>query len=192
VAKQRFCQHRDFYDNRCNRQLLPDEQFACREHLERPLPAPRATGSVYFVLAEATNVVKIGTAANTRKRLRALQAGSPLSAPLVLVGEIEGGVQVERWLHFHCIADRSHFEWFHWTRAVSGLVRRVLSHGYNAALSMCPQHLADDRRTAAGRPSGSLGMLPGPRSYVDEYISHNEPNVTPLDACACALCRRPQ
>lgn len=145
---------------------------------------------VYFVAATELALVKIGTATNIEGRFSSLEGSSPV--PLTLVGYIAGGVQVERWLHFHCFADRSHREWFRSTPQTKRLVARVLAHGANAAKSMCPIHLRDDLLTAVGRlAKNALGPLPRTKSEIDVeiYRELNSPDVTPLDFCKCNICQ---
>ena len=73
---------------------------------------PDASGRlVYFIRAERSGLIKIGSAANPQERLRSLQTGSP--EPLSIVGVKPGGERLERALHAKFADFRSHGEWFH-------------------------------------------------------------------------------
>lgn len=190
--RQQFCQRFDAFGNRCNKPC-PQGETECDEHFRAVAPAPQPQvalhgfrSKVYFVYAPSLEVVKIGTAQDIEKRLAGIRGMCPV--PLTLLGSIFGGVQVERWLHFHCYRDRSHYEWFRWTSRVQDIVRRVLAHGDSAALVMCPGHLAADR----GRRRAGLLPLPmerGGRATGERfYLKTMKDAAAPL-ACACALCQ---
>lgn len=163
---ERFCQHRDRFGNRCGDLINHEGEFAyCRWHYPRPghLVArdvgPPMDRRVYFVFAAESEVVKIGTTKNLKKRLGQLNHASP--TPLILLGSIEGGLQVERWFHNECIRSRSHLEWFHWTPSVCALIDRALRLGPGAAREMCGAEYQTDR-SDLGLTDGS--RLPYPQS----------------------------
>lgn len=183
----KFCQHRDRFDNRCN---APTNGDLCDQHQPRAATHWRDAfrPRVYFAFAHVRDgaVVKIGTTIDVPGRLSEINAHS--AALVDLLGTVAGGQQVERWLHYHCVRDRSHFEWFRWTERVSDLVSRVLAHGLWAAEAMCPKHLDSDRR---GYSSGyGIGPLPHSRGAVDSYLADNAEHAAPLDVCRCERCRR--
>ncbi len=149
---------------------------------------------VYFIHAPAAKRVKIGTTTNLDKRLTGIAAQSPV--PLKLLGSFVGGIQVERWCHFHCVAERSHFEWFQWNKRTQAFVDMVLAHGDNAAEMLCVRELRADQREAQGRPVGArLGQLPikqrdGAKARaVVAYLEFESDRVTPLGQCSCARCK---
>lgn len=73
--------------------------------------------SVYFIRAGADGpFVKIGHAEDPQARMRCLDTASPF--PLVLMRVIDGGEEVERWLHRHFSALRVKGEWFRFTAAM--------------------------------------------------------------------------
>lgn len=61
-------------------------------------------------LIQAGDALKIGYAADPRRRIHNLRIGSPV--PLVLVGTMNGGGETERELHMRFAAHRRHGEWF--------------------------------------------------------------------------------
>lgn len=69
--------------------------------------------AVYFARADTTDLVKIGYATNVRRRRALLQAGCPY--PLTIARVIEGGLQVERWLHHRFAEQLVAREWFRWS-----------------------------------------------------------------------------
>jgi hypothetical protein len=72
------------------------------------LPKQQKRPWVYFIAG--ANLVKVGTTADLRKRIGAIQADSPVPLTLMLV--VEGGRDVERDLHTRFDAFRRHGEWF--------------------------------------------------------------------------------
>jgi len=107
-----------------------------------------------------------------------------------LVGSIHGYQNVERWCHFYCYQDRSHYEWFRWTPKIASFVDLVLSHGKNAAQLLCPRELKADGLAADSRRSyhGAVKQLPMSKGYSDFYVEMAGINVTKLGACGCAPC----
>lgn len=71
---------------------------------------PLRSERVYLIGSPDSPLVKIGWSDNPKRRLRDLQAGSPVLLQLIAV--FEGGAYVEAELH-RCFADkRKHGEWF--------------------------------------------------------------------------------
>jgi hypothetical protein len=148
-----------------------------------------AWGVVYFVLAESVRLVKIGTATNLDKRMQSLAAMSPV--PVTELGWIRGYVNVERWCQFHCIRDRAHHEWFHWTPRVASFIDLVLRHGELAAQSLCPLELVADGPDMYGQPyDGRLGVLPGPNMRSTTHVATEVAKLTPIGHCPCVLCAK--
>ncbi|TMQ03428.1 MAG: GIY-YIG nuclease family protein [Deltaproteobacteria bacterium] len=145
---------------------------------------------VYFL--RGADALKIGWASDIVKRFEGVQAQSPVK--LELVGLIHGGVNVERWCHFHCIDHRLHYEWFRWNTWTDSFVRWVLAHGDDAAVKLCERHLCADgllRQTPVY--SGFVHPLPqmkfrGDVKRLEMYKRLTERNVVPLGACSCTLC----
>lgn len=68
-------------------------------------------GCIYYISSAETGRVKIGyTDGNPRKRLRALQTGSPTKLAILAVHP--GTRDTERRLHEEFSGDRTHGEWF--------------------------------------------------------------------------------
>lgn len=65
---------------------------------------------VYFILAEATKMVKIGTTSDLAKRMAALKTAS--AVPLQIVYVCDGDEVVERWFHDRFAEYRTTGEWF--------------------------------------------------------------------------------
>lgn len=65
---------------------------------------------VYLIQVGSEGAVKIGFAASTQRRLRALQTGNP--DELRLLRTIEGGQREEKWLHKRFASQRLRGEWF--------------------------------------------------------------------------------
>jgi len=173
----------------CRNSSLPDDRF-CKRHQKRMNdprdPRRRPTSEVYFALAAAVNVIKIGTSVRSADRIRNLSTTSPTA--LTLIGTIHGAYNVERWCHHRCIAERSHCEWFHWNERTEAFVRLVLAHGVSAAETMCPKHLRADLLIAAGRNprSGQLDPLPY-NDTLPEYLESTR-RASQIGECECALC----
>jgi len=66
--------------------------------------------AVYFIRAEPSGPVKIGSAVKPETRLRELQIGN--AEPLRLMRSIEGGEPEERWMHHRFQEHRVRGEWF--------------------------------------------------------------------------------
>ena len=66
---------------------------------------------IYLVKAEETNLYKIGyTAGETKSRIKTMQTGCPHK--LVIVEEVEGSLEKEKWLHKTFSKNRKQGEWF--------------------------------------------------------------------------------
>lgn len=185
-----FCQRFDAFGNRCNLPC-PDGETECDDHFRgQPVAQPQRAlhgfdSRVYFIRAVSLELVKIGTARDIEKRMGSIRGASPV--PVTLLGSIIGGVTVERWLHFHCYRDRSHYEWFRWTSRIEGIVSRVLSHGEHAATVMCRRHLEADRG-GPGVRLPALPMLRGGRAEGERpYLAAMTSAAAPLN-CACDVC----
>lgn len=142
---------------------------------------------VYFMLAESVSMLKIGTAVDPLKRHKSIAASSPV--PVVLLGSVIGSVNVERWCHYHCFVDRSHFEWFRLTPKTDAFVRLVLSHGTDAASLMCHKHHRADRLLVQKRPvyAGSLNPLPWTGRLDWEMDRAAAASECPCDRCKAYL-----
>lgn len=98
-------------------------------------------------------------------------------------------VNVERWCHYHCFVDRSHFEWFRLTPKTDAFVRLVLSHGTDAASLMCHKHHRADRLLVQKRPvyAGSLNPLPWTGRLDWEMDRAAAASECPCDRCKAYL-----
>lgn len=70
----------------------------------------RVKHTIYFVEAPAVGAIKIGITANFKRRLEALEAGSPTA--LVVLHTLRGTARQEGALHTKFLALRTHGEWF--------------------------------------------------------------------------------
>jgi len=95
-----------------------------RKAHQRPERAPSSARRVYFIQAQHSGLIKIGSAASPRQRLQTLQTGSP--EPLVLLGDVPGGGRRERELHRKFADDRSHGEWFTPSSALTDFISEEL------------------------------------------------------------------
>jgi hypothetical protein len=75
---------------------------------ECPAGAPRR--GVYFLANESRTRVKIGKSTDIDHRIRDL--GRMNADPVVLIAEVRGYTEVEKWMHRRFAAQRSHGEWF--------------------------------------------------------------------------------
>lgn len=90
-----------------------------------PLPpkpySPRPEeGQIYFLLAPASNRVKIGFAVDPRRRLKAIMTGCP--EPAELIGTMQGTRADERALHKRFKHLRVTGEWFRFDQTLSRFV----------------------------------------------------------------------
>lgn len=106
----------------------PPTDWLTNREPPRP-PAPRADQGVY-VIANQDGAVKIGIAADVRKRLSGLQTATPYPLKLRLfVGDLQGRArQIEKECHRRLDQHRVSGEWFkvEWREAVD-VVRRVVA-----------------------------------------------------------------
>lgn len=70
----------------------------------------KTVGQVYFIQARSGGPIKIGKAVDPKQRLGQLQTSHP--EPLVIIGVMEGGLEMEKQLHIRFSAYRVHGEWF--------------------------------------------------------------------------------
>ena len=77
--------------------------------------------SIYFIRAQGKRAVKIGHAANPRRRLYSLQIGSSL--PLSLVALLDGDRKEEADLHRRFASQRIRGEWFKPCREIENIIR---------------------------------------------------------------------
>jgi hypothetical protein len=110
-------------------QLSPEEtRFKARMILERSAKHEARRehgngGSVYFVACGA--YVKIGFAEAVPKRLTELQLANP--EPLVLIGQVPGGLDRETELHRLFAKWRHRGEWFHLNDETRNLIEGLLT-----------------------------------------------------------------
>jgi len=76
---------------------------------------------VYFILAERNQCVNIGHTCDLRRRLKELQAASPLQ--LEVLKAVGGGVQFEAKVQAQFAEDRLHSEWFAYTERLKEFIR---------------------------------------------------------------------
>jgi hypothetical protein len=86
-------------------------------------PGTIESGVVYFVQAVQGGPIKIGSATNLRKRLRAIQSMSP--APLRVLVTMVGASVDEFAIHRHFDAHRLHGEWFEPHADILAFIERV-------------------------------------------------------------------
>lgn len=80
---------------------------------------------VYFIQGIGGGPIKIGTSKDPRKRLAALQSGSPVA--LRLLAAIEGDERLEADLHVAFDDDRLHGEWFNNSENLVAFLGRILA-----------------------------------------------------------------
>lgn len=96
--------------------------FGPYDHRPRKTYGPRKGGFVYFIAGE-DGPVKIGYSAHPRRRLKALQSGSPLK--LRILAQIEGDQADEKEFHRRFQSIHSHGEWFERTDELMAEVSRL-------------------------------------------------------------------
>lgn len=97
---------------------------------------------VYFIqVAQPNGPIKIGIAADVRKRLEGLQTGNP--ERLVLLAELAGGVAEEIELHARFDSGRIRGEWFRAdTPGLAELIAWILRHdGNDLAVLPAKEHV---------------------------------------------------
>jgi hypothetical protein len=83
---------------------------------------------VYFIQSGPRGAIKIGTAGNPKKRVKALQIGNP--ARLALMATVPGGLELERELHARFARGHIADEWFAAdTPGLIETVEHILRHG---------------------------------------------------------------
>jgi hypothetical protein len=70
----------------------------------------KVTGIVYFIQAEIGGLIKIGYTIDLDKRLRTVQAHSPV--PVKVIGTMRGSYEIEQEIHSKFASFRKHGEWF--------------------------------------------------------------------------------
>ena len=83
---------------------------------EKGMPSP----CTYFILAQTTSLVKIGSAVDVLSRLRELQTGCPVE--LTLLGAVSAAKHGERDLHRRFAKQRERGEWFRWVKPMRDLL----------------------------------------------------------------------
>lgn len=83
---------------------------------------------VYFIQAERSGRIKIGTTRNLDQRIRVLQASSPV--PLRVIGFVRGGKHMERMLHMAFAPLRwGRSEWFEPGERLLSYIRELHEEG---------------------------------------------------------------
>jgi hypothetical protein len=116
---------------------------------------------IYFLRAGDTDLVKIGFADNVIRRVSALQAGNHLK--LSVFRQIEGGLQVERWLHRRFQSCRIDREWFTFSADMLTIEPPTIS----APKSMLATYL-QDRGISEARFAEMIGVS---QAAVNRYIA---------------------
>jgi hypothetical protein len=88
------------------------EEIATMENAARPTKGAGAATLVYFVQAAKLGLIKIGVATDARRRLIALQTGSPDRLSLLGVVGADDAAAFERDLHARFRRHWTHGEWF--------------------------------------------------------------------------------
>lgn len=101
---------------------------------------------IYFVQIENDGPVKIGYAADVKRRVRSVAHGLPYK--LMLLGYIKGTRSLERTLHKQIGLYRMRGEWFHPTKEVMECIATYVPHAttkqwVGAGLSVGPLHESD-------------------------------------------------
>ena len=92
---------------------------------------------IYFIGADALDVVKIGfTAFTVETRLKQLIGASPVELTIVRV--IKGDQVTERALHRHFAAHRLHGEWFRWVPEMATGGEDQFPNGLEMPQKFCP------------------------------------------------------
>jgi len=129
----------------CLRDVFPGTEY-CSAHQPKPKP-PAAPWNgkqvVYFVAAEGTNSIKVGTARNLDKRLANLQTNSPHK--LKVIAAFEGGVTVEAVLHRQLQESHVRGEWFEFEAAFA-LAERLFENKYERMRLRCGEVVAPPDR----------------------------------------------
>lgn len=107
--------------------------------------ALRFTVWIYFVASVDTGLIKIGASKDIKKRMAALQCGSPVSLDFLCA--IRFVPDCERWLHSAFSDLREHGEWFRAEPKLTGFIRVATEEGTRAFLyAMRNKGLLDRRQ----------------------------------------------
>ena len=107
---------------------------------------------IYFVRPVGlSGPIKIGLASDANKRLKTLEASSPLR--LEIIATLEGGKEVECRLHERFLGQQSHYEWFHWSASLQETVDQINAGIFD--IEGLPQ-AKGTAPTQRGRPSSWL------------------------------------
>lgn len=110
-----------FGDERFVRGAIIDFMWKSGRRAHRRKNKP--VGFVYFIEAEETGLIKIGHATNPNSRMKSIQGMSPVK--LRLIGYTPGSIADEKALHERFGIDRSHGEWFRYSRQISDYIQEV-------------------------------------------------------------------
>lgn len=84
--------------------------------------------TIYFIVADGLDMVKIGCSCWVENRMEALSHWSPV--PLRIAASAPGDHKLEAFIHRRFADDRSHKEWFRLSPAISNLIE-CLNDGAN-------------------------------------------------------------
>jgi len=99
-----------------------------------------AAGYVYFLVADAAGLVKVGRTADPEGRLKTYASWSPVS--LRLAATLPGGSHLERRFHAAFKVNHSHHEWFFLTAEIAGVIDRIAAGGFDIDTLPPPASLA--------------------------------------------------
>lgn len=132
--------------------------------------APESACWVYFVEAEGTGLVKIGSAVNVHRRLAEISSGCPV--PLKVLAVAQGSRTREAELHALLLPYRSKGEWFRKSPAMEAVI------------------------AALDAPADMEGL--GPKrfrymtDYVDDLVAERFAKMKAAGQCICIRCGRRQ
>lgn len=101
---------------------------------------------VYFLRQRGSlGPVKIGFTASPARRLKAIEAWSPI--PLEIIAELPGGYALEHRLQNYFASDHSHSEWFRWSPRMAALLETIGAGTFDPViLPNCLAHVGGKRR----------------------------------------------
>lgn len=102
-----------------------DQTNVERGYQEKEFPSRIENGWVYFILAKKVRLIKIGWAISPPRRLKEIEALSPV--PVKLITAYRCGIQHERAAHYRFRHSRSHNEWFKRSPELNEFIRTALS-----------------------------------------------------------------
>jgi hypothetical protein len=106
-----------------------DEMRLCSAVLAHvPAGLGRSRSYVYAVQADLAGPVKFGVSADPATRLAVLQTAH--AAPLILLGAMRGGRELERGFHAALAVDRMEGEWFAPSRDVLAAASLIASYDH--------------------------------------------------------------